>query len=121
MKTNKTVLIVDDSRLTRTMIAAIIKNHKPDWEIAEACDGEQALKTVETRQFDIMTVDVNMPGIDGISLGIELRKRFPDTHIALVTANIQEAVRERARQAQLLFIPKPITEDRILGFLNTVA
>ena len=121
MKTNKSVLIVDDSRLTRTMTATIIKNHKPNWEITEACDGEQALKTVETKTFDVMTLDVNMPGIDGITLGIEMRSRFPDTYIALVTANIQEAIRERAKQAQLLFIPKPITEERILGFLNMVA
>ena len=61
---------------------------------------------------------MNMPGMDGVTLGAELRKRFPKANISLITANVQRAVRERAKQADLIFVPKPISEDHLVGCLN---
>lgn len=115
---SKTVLIVDDSRMSRMMISTIIKTHRPDWDLIDAASGDEALEKVNGKQIDIMTLDMNMPGMDGITLGGELRKLFPNASIALVTANIQEAVRDKAVQSQLSFIPKPITEDRIMDYIN---
>lgn len=118
MLDKKTVLVVDDSRTSRLMIKAIIATHRPGWEILEAGDSAEALRVAETRAIDVATLDMNMPGIDGVALGTELRKRFPQAEISLVTANVQRAVRERAQQAHLTFVPKPISEDRLLGYLN---
>ena len=44
-------------------------------------------------------------------------QKYPNAHIALVTANIQDRVQRRVQDAGLGFIPKPITEDKILTFL----
>lgn len=117
----KRMLIVDDSKMSRMMISKIVKTHWPEWEILEAASGEEALAVAEGQDIDVMTLDMNMPGMDGVTLGVELRKRYPNAEISLVTANIQEAVRQKAREATMIFIPKPITEDRIAGYLNTVA
>jgi len=117
---SKTLLVVDDSRMSRMMIKTIIANSKPDWTIIEAGDGQEALQVTEGQSIDVMTLDMNMPGMDGITLGIELRKRFPDSDIALVTANVQDAVREKATAASLVFVAKPITEDRIMGYINSL-
>lgn len=115
----KNVLIVDDSRMSRMMISTIIKTHHPDWVIIDAASGDEALSKAEGKAIDLMTLDMNMPGMDGITLGTQLREMFPDADIALVTANIQEAVRAKAEQAQLAFIAKPITEDRIMDYIKS--
>lgn len=117
----KTLLVVDDSRMSRMMIKTIVQNSKPDWIILEAGDGPEALQVTENKNIDVMTLDMNMPGMDGVTLGLEMRKRFPEADISLVTANVQEAIREKAKAANMVFVPKPITEDRIMGFINSVS
>jgi len=116
---SKTVLIVDDSRMSRMMISTIIKTHHPDWSIIDAASGDEALEKAQGKQIELMTLDMNMPGMDGITLGTKLRALFPEAHIALVTANIQEAVKQKAEEAQLSFIAKPITEDRIMAYVKS--
>lgn len=117
----KTALIVDDSKMSRMMITRIIKEHFPDWQIIEAGNAEEALAAVENKSVDIMTLDFNMPGMDGLELGSKLREQFPDAKISLITANIQSAIKERAKAAAIQFVPKPITEDRVLGYLRAAA
>ncbi len=117
---SKTVLIVDDSRMSRMMISTIIKTHHPNWTIIDAASGEEALEKAQGRHIDLMTLDMNMPGMDGITLGSRLREQFADADIALVTANIQEAVKHKAEEAQLAFIAKPITEERIMEFVKSI-
>jgi CheY-like chemotaxis protein len=119
MSQSKTVLVVDDSRMSRMMILRIIGEHYPEWQVLEAGSGDEALEVCEGQDIDIMTLDMNMPGMNGLELGAQLRERFPDADISLVTANIQSAIKERARAAQIRFVPKPITEDRILSYIHS--
>ncbi|MEM7209068.1 MAG: response regulator [Pseudomonadota bacterium] len=121
MADTKTVLVVDDSRMTRMMIRTIIENHHPNWELLEADCGEQALQVCQGKAIDIMTLDVNMPGMNGLELGEEMRKRYPMADISLVTANIQDSIREQAEASAFNFVAKPITEDRIMGYIQAVA
>ena len=121
MQAAKTMLVVDDARLARMMIRGFVANTYPDWTILEAQDGTEALSTVEARSdagpIDVMTIDLNMPGMDGLTLATTLRQKYPEAHIALVTANIQDRVQLRAQEAGIGFIPKPVTEGKILTFL----
>jgi CheY-like chemotaxis protein len=113
----KTILIVDDSRLTRFMLKSLLLKNYPDWEVLDAANADEALKIVEENRVDFITLDVNMPGMDGVTLGTELRKRFPGTPIALLTANIQQATQDKAKAAGLNFLPKPLNEELILEFV----
>lgn len=115
---SKKILVVDDSRMSRMMICAIIKNKFPEWEIHEASDGVEALRVCETLNIDIATLDMNMPGMDGLTLGIELRRLYPKAKLSMLTANVQEATREKAEAAGIGFIGKPVTEDRVVSFLE---
>ncbi|QYZ65678.1 MAG: response regulator receiver protein [Gammaproteobacteria bacterium (ex Lamellibrachia satsuma)] len=113
-----TMLIVDDSKLSRMMVRAIVKQVQGDWNIIEAENGEDALVKSEAETVDIMTLDYNMPGMDGLTLAEHMRQRFPDASIALLTANIQDTIRLRAESAGVGFIQKPITEDKIAEFVD---
>ena len=56
--------------------------------------------------------------MDGITLCIELRERFPNARIALLTANIQDSVKARADDIGVTFIQKPVTEDKIRNYIE---
>lgn len=113
----KTVLIVDDSKLSRAMICTILKNRFPDWKILQATNAKDALALNES-VIDIITLDVNMPGMDGIMLGTELRQRYPEAVISLITANNQGSVIERADAEGFYLIAKPITEEKIFDAIG---
>ncbi|RDH91289.1 MAG: response regulator [endosymbiont of Seepiophila jonesi] len=113
-----TMLIVDDSKLSRMMVRAIVGQVQGDWNIIEAENGEDALVKSEAETVDIMTLDYNMPGMDGLTLAEHMRQRFPDASIAMLTANIQDTIRQRAESAGVGFIQKPITEEKIAAFVD---
>ncbi len=117
---DKTILIVDDSKLARLIISNIINACYPHWKIIEAEDVVDAAEKSKGRSFDAISLDVNMPGEDGLSFAPRLKKMCPDIPIALLTANIQPKVQERAKELGLYFIPKPITKDKLAGFMQVV-
>jgi len=94
--TSHTILVVDDSRVSRMLVRAIIDNADKQAKFVEACNGEEALIKTESVQMTIAILDLNMPGMDGLVLAKKLLKRFPKAKIGLLTANIQEIVREKA-------------------------
>ncbi len=116
--TDNTMLIVDDSRLSRMMIRNFAQEVHADWEFIEAVDGDDAINKSATEAVTWMTIDYNMPGMDGITLATTLRERFPNATIALVTANIQDSIRRQADEIGMQFIQKPITEDKIRTFIG---
>ncbi len=81
-------------------------------------DGDDAINKSATEAVTWMTIDYNMPGMDGITLATTLRERFPNATIALVTANIQDSIRRQADEIGMQFIQKPITEDKIRTFIG---
>jgi len=112
-----TILVVDDSRVSRMLIRAIIAHADPQATIIEASNGEEALAKTELTSITVATLDLNMPGMDGLVLAKELLSRFPSAKIGLLTANIQEIVRQKADALGISFISKPITEEKILNFI----
>lgn len=116
-----TVLVVDDSRVSRLMARQYILSAKPDWTVEDAASGEEALDKVKTMCPGLILVDVNMPGIGGMAAAEQLRKLCPDAHISLVTANVQNVTRNRAAGLGIGFMEKPITEVRIHALISALA
>ena len=113
MTSPKTVLIVDDSRVSRMLSRQFILAKHPGWKIEEAATGEDALKAVDVSVPDLIILDVNMPGMGGFAAAEKLREKCPSVHISLLTANVQDASRSRAVSLKVEFAEKPITEARI--------
>ena len=107
------LLIVDDSRMSRMLIKAIISDIRPDWRIVEASTGDEAIELVEKNSPDFVSMDVNMPGVSGLEAAGRIRIRHPEIRIVLCTANIQESTREAAAKVGLHFVAKPITAQSI--------
>ncbi|MBK3404761.1 response regulator [Methylorubrum populi] len=116
-----TALIVDDSKLARLVVTKLLRQLKPDWEIAEAANADAAMTLVGERQVDVALLDFNMPGKDGLELAADLRAARPGMPIAVVSANIQDEIIARARSVDATFLPKPLTEEGLAGFLSGAA
>lgn len=116
-----TVLIVDDSKLARIVVGKAVAALQPDWTRMEAGNADEASAILDAQPVDVLILDFNMPGRNGLELAEELRARYPAMPIALATANVQDEVIARARAAGATFVPKPITEDGLRGFLSGAA
>ncbi|ALO34442.1 hypothetical protein CMT41_06715 [Colwellia sp. MT41] len=116
---SKTILVVDDSIVSRMMIKTIIEAHVQGVDIIEAGNGEQALdKVAQGKSIDIAFVDYNMPGMTGLELISALADKLTIPKIALLTANIQDEIKAQALAAGVTFMNKPIDEEVIATFLH---
>ncbi|MES9855127.1 MAG: response regulator [Sedimenticola sp.] len=118
MSEMKNVLVVDDSMVARMMVKEIIRREFPSWRVIEAKDSREALRLAADLPLDIMVVDYNMEGLDGLELCKQLKVKFPNIQGALLTANIQDVLRQRAEEGGLMFINKPVNPDLIIAFLK---
>ncbi|UUZ47427.1 response regulator [Massilia sp. B-10] len=91
------------------------------WTVAEAATGEEALAKVAAGTPALILIDVNMPGIGGLAAAEQLRQQCPGAHISLVTANVQNATRNRANELGIGFMEKPITENKIHALIDALS
>lgn len=115
----KTILIVDDSRVARTLTKRLVAEISGDIQTKEADTGDAAIAAAAGENFSAILMDMNMPGLDGLTAASRILSRNPATKIALVTANIQDAVRERAKSLGIAFIGKPPQKADVEAFLNS--
>jgi CheY-like chemotaxis protein len=115
------VLIVDDSKLARMAMARALNNLYPGWTRMEATNADEALALAKSSAVDIALVDFNMPGRDGLGLAAEIRALQPQTPIALISANVQQEIVDRAGQIGAAFLAKPLSEAALGGFLSDAA
>ncbi len=119
----KTALIVDDSALSRMMIRGFIEKKYPDCVVYEAPTGDEAIKIVAEQKPQLITLDVNMPGMDSFEAATQLHKLCPNAHMAVVTANIQQSVRKKLQGLGIFFlavVEKPVTEGGIQRILDAM-
>lgn len=114
----KRLMIVDDSKVSRMMIKAIIKDKYSDIDILEAGDGEEALSLSEGNNIDFYSVDYNMPKMDGIEFVTKMRELKSTAKFSLLTANIQDATHKKAKELDAACINKPINENSIINMME---
>jgi DNA-binding NarL/FixJ family response regulator len=96
------ILAADDHALLRKGIAAVT-NAEPDMKlIAEAVNGEDAVEKFRTHRPDVVLMDLQMPGLNGIEATIRILSEFPDARIIVLTtyhgdAQVMRALRAGAR------------------------
>jgi two-component system, LytTR family, response regulator len=105
-----TVLIVDDETLARALIAELLKKFPEFQIIGECSDGKDALKFLQRKSPDLIFLDVQMPGIDGLTLLEELND-IGLPAIIFVTAYDQYAIRAFDFHA-IDYLLKPFSQSR---------
>jgi CheY-like chemotaxis protein len=106
-----TALVVDDSRVSRMIISAMIQDLRPGaWSVEEAADGAEAIAKADACKPDLVTLDINMPVMNGFDAAVEIRARHPFATLVIFSANVQASSKARAEELGIRFIAKPITE-----------
>ncbi|MBP2315629.1 response regulator transcription factor [Azospirillum soli] len=118
---SKTVIVVDDSKLSRMHVRGIILRNRPDWTVLEAANSDELYKNLDEGGIHIAIIDYNMPGDNGLEAAAKLRAKRPDIHIAIITANAQDAVVSGIRDLGAAFMPKPLDEEQVVRFLASAA
>ena len=123
MKKQKTILVVDDSSVIRKIIRKELKNS--DYNVAEAVDGESALKMAATSRMDLVTLDIDMPGMDGFETcrrlhGDQYARYFPhivNGKVPVIFVTGKDNLEDRRKGFNLGaadFITKPFVRGQLL-------
>jgi CheY-like chemotaxis protein len=112
------VLVVDDSKLARMAVAKALGTLRPDWTRIEAANADDAVTALTENKPDFAVVDFNMPGRDGLDLAAQFRDINPAMPVAVISANHQQEIVDRARAVGATFLSKPLTEPALQEFLT---
>ncbi len=114
------VLIVDDAAFMRMMLKDILT--KNGFEVVgEAVNGEDAVEKYKELQPDIVTMDITMPEMDGITAVKQIRAISPQAKIIMCSAMGQQPmVLEAIQSGAKDFIVKPFQADRVIESISKV-
>jgi DNA-binding NarL/FixJ family response regulator len=84
------VLIADDHTLVRAGIRSLIQNIKGIQVIAEAGDGREALKLIDTHRPDVVLMDITMPGLNGFEVAAHVAKEFSHVRVIILSMHTNE-------------------------------
>ncbi len=107
---NRHILVVEDNKINQMITRKILEKRKIKCQVAD--NGMDAIKMIETNEFDVVLMDIHMPGISGIEATQEIRKFKPDLPIIALTAvTIEENLDEFFRVGFSEIIPKPFKTE----------
>jgi two-component system chemotaxis response regulator CheY len=117
---DKRILIVDDAAIIRRILRAMFT--KNGFVVAgEAQDGQEGLELYRQLQPDLVTMDITMPNMDGITATRSILGEFPEARIIMVSSVGQEnVIREAIGIGALDFIVKPLKEEQIISAVKRV-
>ena len=116
------ILIADDHYVVRNGLAGLVHTAADMEVVAEAADGAEAIRLYAKCRPDLALLDTRMPVKDGIEATIEIRKRFPDARILMLTAFDGDVDIRRALEAGVRgYALKSSTGDKLIPAIRAVA
>ena len=119
----KTVLVVDDSRIMRTIVKNVFMNMKIPCQYLEAGDGKKAFELLETNKVNLVFLDWNMPEMDGMAF-LKKASSMPDYKnlpIIMVTSEAAKySVVEALDSGATDYIVKPINEKAFMESVSKI-
>lgn len=119
MSSKKTILVVDDEKNLRMSLSFMLQ--KEGYEVENAANAKEAQERLRTRPWDLMFLDLNMPGMSGIDLLVEIHAQYPLLSVLILTAH---ATLETAVQAVRLgardYLIKPAEPNLILARVSEI-
>ena len=113
------VLVVEDDQGVRESLAMVLEYQ--DYDVEQAVTGEDGLRLVESQSPDLVILDINLPGIDGIETCRLLRKRGIDIPVLMLTARQEVSDRVQGLDAGADdYLPKPFALDELLARVRSM-
>jgi two-component system chemotaxis response regulator CheY len=108
-----TVMIVDDSMIMAQKLSVMLR--ELGHQVVRVCkDGEEAVRDYPLVKPDLVTMDITMPGMDGIDAMTAIMAKSANARVIMVTSHGQEAMVLRAIDAGAIgYVLKPVTKERL--------
>jgi DNA-binding NtrC family response regulator len=113
------ILVAEDELLPRKNICRVLEEE--GFQVREAADGTTAVEEIDTHDFDLVLVDLKMPGVDGMAVLDHVRKISPQTLVVIMTAyaSLETSV-EALRLGAQDYILKPIVLDGVVNKVRSL-
>ena len=113
------ILIVDDKQLAINALCRILRDVEPDSTCMKALSAQQALDEASRTHFDVVFLDIEMPGMNGIELAQKLKAGNESINIIFVTAHAEHALEAHGMYVSG-FLLKPASEDDVRTALSNL-
>ena len=116
----KRIMIVDDSRALAFQVSGLLED--TDYEVVACCQtGEDAIAEYENIQPDLVTMDIIMPGRDGLETAHAILEEHPGAKIVMLSSlAYDETLHEASKIGAKAFICKPFDRDELINTLERV-
>lgn len=115
------LLLTDDHVIVRDGIKTLLKNEPNISVAAEASNGQEALNILRDHKIDVIILDINMPGLDGLKTSAIINEKYPDVKIIALTMyqemNMVETMFKNGSKAYLM---KSCSREELIGAINGV-
>jgi len=108
----KVLMVDDEAEFLETLIKRLKKR---GLEVSGVKNGQEALKVLHERSFDVVILDVKMPGMDGIEVLRHIKEEFPNVEVIMLTghANVEVAIQGMELGA-FDYLMKPMDIDELV-------
>lgn len=118
VRIRRRALIVDDDRAMVRSLTDVLR--LKGWDVTGAYSGSDAVVAANSAQFDVVLMDIRMPGMDGVSAFKAMKAARPDVRVVLMTAYAaQELVAEAQNEGVVRVMSKPVDLSALLSLLAT--
>jgi two-component system chemotaxis response regulator CheB len=108
LSTHVRVLVVDDSAVTLQTVSNFLRRQAAVEVVGTAQDGAEAVELAKKLQPDLVLMDVQMPGMNGLEATAEILRQQPGIRVVMITVNDTPELRQAAKETGAYqFIPKP--------------
>ena len=116
MKTN--ILVVDDLKSSRVTLGGILEDEGHNVVLAE--NGYQAIEATKQVPFDLIFMDIKMPGINGVQTFREVKKFNPHAAVIMMTAySVEDLIKEALEEGAYAVVYKPFDIEHIASIIET--
>ena len=121
MPTKQRILIVEDHTLLRAGLRALLTQDTDIEIVGEASDGRDAIQAVGELLPHLVLMDLNMPGMNGIEAILDIKRRYPETRVLVLTIHkTEEYIHESLRAGADGYILKDATHDELRVAVRSV-
>jgi DNA-binding NarL/FixJ family response regulator len=121
MRNTITVILADDHRIFRKGLKALLSEKAHIEVIAEADDGDEALKKAAQYKPNLVIMDIGMPKMDGVEATRQIKERLPDTEVVILSMHAKKAYIDQVLKAGAKgYVLKDSDEDNLIAAINTV-
>ena len=115
------VMIVDDHPVFRQGLRNVLAAQEGLRVVGEAADGEAAIEQAGTLRPDVVIMDINLPELNGLQATRELKDRFPDIQVIMLTAyDDEEQIYHAIRAGASAYHAKDVRPERLIGVIRQV-